>query len=637
MSNIEEKLIKLIDLARKDSGINSAKDAVEQISLLLLLKGIYYSRLLGGENNNHYSFENLFYDNDCFNGLKINSDFSSFKNILYRLEDDFSELRPEKLSSLYELLNILPLRIRSEKILERVICEISDIYFGDGLSEAYDKLVVKMVNDSISTGEYHSPKALVSAIVQVVKPISSQSIYDPAMGTARFFVESIKHVVGEKNTLLGDSLLITGRDISPFAYLVGTLNSLLNGLNINDVFLRDSLLEDDAKTYDLILSAIPFGKVKDIGKYENGNYHHTQSLELMFLKHTMRKLSKDGRAALIVPDGVLFSHNKETIILREELLTEFNLHSILSLPTGTLSPYTSVKTSVIFFENKNPEEYIWFYELKNQNPYNKKNQISERDLINFIESFPSRLETENSCLVSKKEILNREYSSLSIKLPDKNDEVESINLSDELSLLNEKKIEIDSSLSNLTDLLSENKKAKFVDRMTIGELFTTKSGKSLTKVDIEIEGDYPVYGGNGVMGFYKDFNVDGENIFIGRVGAHCGNVHFTKGPIWLTDNSFRVDVKLPEKVYLPYLAHVLRSLNLNKLSRGSAQPSISYSKIKDIEIYLPSYQQQVELSEWFEELQLQKQKVSEVIKEQTKKLNELTSYVINSNCLEARL
>ena len=251
-----------------------------------------------------------------------------------------------------------------------------------------------------------------------------------------------------------------------------------------------------------------------------------------------------------------------------------------------------------------------------------------------MELFSKRTQSENSCLVNKYDILNTKELNLALELPKKIIGTNDFQMNDEIAFLQEQKKKFDLLLSNFTDLLKENKKVEFSETMTLGEIFTIKTGKTLNKTEIKMKGRYPVYGGNGIIGYYDQCNRNNENIIIGRVGAHCGNIHFIKGSIWLTINSFSVNINSSLKVHLPYLAHVLRSLNLNKLARGSAQPSISYSKIKDEKINLPFYNQQIELSEWFDNIEEQKQSLSELLKLQEEQFNKLTCHSIVSNCIK---
>jgi type I restriction enzyme M protein len=628
----KNKLIKIIEYIRKDMGINNAIDALEQFSLLLLLK--YFHVLATNDTNNSMSnepFSKLFYRGYDNNYGRIKPSFFTFHDVFNETNRFYFETHEiftsQTLKKIETFLTIIPFKISSSKILEIVLQSLDDIDINEELANEYDMQITSMINSSISSGAFHTPKALVSALVKVTKPEKGQYIYDPAMGTGRFLVES-------KKLLKHGDLQFKGNDLSPFACLVGSLNLLLNGIKIDEISIQDSFLFEDSTRYDLIFSGIPFGKPSDISKYEDAYHGYTSSLEAMFLKHTMQKIAPGGKAVLIVPDSLLFNKTRELEKLRRQLLTQFNLHSVLSLPNGTLAPYSGVKVSVLFFDNKKSENHIWFYELRSTKHLNKTNQISDRDLVEFIELFPLRAESENSCLVIKQDILDDEHLNLSLEIPNKADEVNFFHVSDEIMLLQQKKKEYDLLFSTFTSLLEDSKRSSYVNKVYLGELLTTKSGTILNTKEIKEEGRYPVYGGNGVIGYFHECNRVGDNIIIGRVGANCGNIHFSKGPMWLTNNSFSVEIKHNSNVHLPYLAHVLRSLNLNKLGRGTAQPSISYSKIKDIEISLPTYEHQVELSGWFEKIVTQSNNLSELLKLQADKFSELSNYSIVSNCID---
>lgn len=637
MNNIEMKLNKLINIIRKDTGINNAMDAMEQLSAILLLKYFYKEVSIDFSiEDQRRGFKKLFFELNYFNTEKKQIDFLKFKNVLEMFFKNQKNiyLRNDNWNKIESLLDNIPFRIRSTRILEMLILEIEVIDFDEKLAEAYDKLLESMINDSVSSGAFYSPKELTSAIVKVINPSVEKSIYDPALGTGRFTIEAQKNI--SKSNLDDEQKLmrVYGQDISPFAYLVGSLNLLLNGIDIKNILLGDSLKDNTTLHYDIILCAAPFGKISDINEY---NYRYSErfsNYETIFLKLAMEKLARDGKAALIVPDGFLFNSTREYVYLREELLQKFNLHTILSLPEGVLKPYTGVKLSVLFFNNSSEiEDDIWFYELKTDKPLNKSNQIKEKDFTEFIELFSKRGKSKNSCLVIKQDVLNKKDLSLNIKLSMKIDKEDNFKVLDEMLFLKKEKEKFDSFAFDFNSIIDENKKVNFQKTYFLDDIVTVKSGRVLKNHDIKDEGKYPVYGGNGIRGYYDECTHKGENIIIGRVGAYCGNVHFTKNPVWLTNNSFSLKVNLPQKVYAPYLAHVLRSMNLNKLARGSAQPALSYAKIKDLEIALPSYEQQVELCSWFDKIEFKKENLIKSIELQNKKFNDISKNLIVSNCI----
>ncbi len=632
MHNSESQLIMLVDIIRKDSGVNNSIDATEQLSLLLLLKYFYEAGVTyRNDQNSIEPFSRSFYNGYDYDTGRIKTNFFTLQHVFDKNNTSYFEsnriITSITLKKIEDFLTIIPFKIQSTKILEMVLRYLDHIDLNEDLANDYDMLIVSMINSSISSGAFHTPRALVSALVRVTKPEKWQKIYDPAMGTGRFFVES-------KKLLNNENLQVKGNDLSPFACLIGSLNLLLNGINIDDIYLEDSFLFEDNSEYDLIFSGIPFGKASDINKYDYAYHGYTSSLETMFLKHTMSKLAKGGKAVLIVPDGLLFNCTKELKSLRRQLLTQFDLHAVLSLPHGILGPHTGIKVSALFFDNTKIRSDIWFYELKSTKPLNKTNKISDHHFSEFIELFSKRPVTDNSCLISKKDVLNSEPSSLSFELPSIKDEINNFQILGELSGLKDKKKKLDKLWLNLEESLSERQQLSYNAKVTLGEILTMKAGKLLTKAQIKDQGDFPVYGANGIIGYHDQENLFGENILIGRVGAQCGNVYFIKGSIWLTNNSFSVQLNSSFKVYLPYLAHVLRSLNLNKMARGSAQPSISFAKIKDIEISLPVYEKQIELSEWFDKIKIQYDDLLSSFKLQSDKFSELTNYSIISNCIK---
>ncbi|MEZ8123950.1 MULTISPECIES: N-6 DNA methylase [Vibrio] len=639
MNNKENKLIKLVDLIRKDTGVNSVIDAIEQLSLFLLLKYFYDSFLKRGmEYESEFrcsnSFRDLFEEVNYYNS---EVDFSKFKDALNQIiNDDNRSLYGNCIveSDLYHaeyIFNNIPFRVRSEKILKALVYGLEDIRIESSLAEDYDELLTIMVNESSSSGAFYSPRSLVKAIVKVTNPTIGQVIYDPAFGTGRFIVESLGHLSNSSTKKLNNAY--RGCDISPFAYLVGSLNLLLNGFDMSNITLGDSLVDTENEKFDIIFATPPFGKVSNNERYSEEYYGDTSSLELMFLKLSMKKLKKNGKSAIIVPDGVLFSSTNELARLRRELLTNFNLHSILSLPSGTLSPYSGVKVSVLFFDNTPAGKDIWFYELATEKSFSKKNQISDSDLIEFVNLFSLRSEGKSSCLVEQQNILNRKGCNLSIEIPRKSTQKKNFDVFDEIERLKEENEKYYISITNFSNTLKRAERVSFDRKVTIGEMFKTRVGQSLKRSEIEAQGNVPVYGANGIIGYYNESNRDGENILIGRVGAHCGNIYYTTDQIWLTDNSFSVQLHSPNEVHMPYLAHVLRSLELNSFARGSAQPSISFSKIQDIEFNLPSFEQQIELARWFDEMRSQEVRLLESLQFQSDLFSKLVGLSIGDNCI----
>lgn len=634
------RLIDVIELLRKDTGINNAIDALEQLSLLLLVKYLHEASIKNiSKENNTGSFWGLFSDWEHYSKDDFSSDFYSLRNVADEISRNCLIKNNEIIHSVFfeynwikikKLLEQIPFRIRSQKILYLVIRRLEELKLLEGFDVDFDFLLLNMVKDSSSSGAYHSPRALMKAMVNVINPTPLATVYDPAMGTGGAFVEVKKHAKDKSNS---NGLKVVGNDLSLFAYLIGTLNLLLNGIDISGVSISDSLLDGDCQQYDFVISGVPFGKVNELSKYEYYYHGYSGSLEAMFLKHTMDKLAKDGRAAIIIPDGILFSGAEHLINLRRLLLTQFNLHTILSLPKGTLTPYSGVKVSVLFFDKTESESDIWFYELHSERPFNKLNPISNLDFEDFTSLYKRREVSERSCLVRKSFLLKDKSLNLSFSLAKKESRL-NFDKQKMIALLKDEHSALVTSIEKHLENISRNFDLKYINQVTLKDVCKLRSGKNLNKDEVENEGAFPVYGGNGIIGYYLESNRLGDSIVIGKVGAHCGNIHFSSKPYWLTSNAISLELFDTSRVYLPYLAHVLKGLDLNGLATGTAQKFVSLNKLYEVKVSLPSLKKQQELSDWFTSIEESKSKIQNLLANFSQEIGTISTESINEKALK---
>ena len=634
MDKYNNKLVKIIELLRKDTAINNAIDAMEQLSLMLLIKYLYEFNLVDVLNKSYLgSFENLF----CKENNAI--DFYALRQAInYKTDDiDINEkkfvsapLTYESWKTIESILEEIPFRIRSKKILNQALYLLESIDFFDNLQNNFDEVLSNMVKDSKSSGAFYTPKPLIDALVNVSKPRSDQSIYDPAMGTGRSFI-SIKEYLVTTNDCY--EVNATGNDITPFAYLIGVLNLLLNGIDINNISMSDSLLIENNSKYDFIISGIPFGVVNSFSKYEYGYHGYHGSLEAMFLKHTMNKLAINGQAVLVVPEGVLFNGTNQLDKLRYQLLTQFNLHSILSLPKGTLASYTVVKVSVLFFNNSASEKDIWFYELNTDKPISKSRPINDSDFEEFISLFEQRKTSEHSCLIDKDSLISDKSINLSFSLRKKEQQLKFQKM-EMIESLKKEESNLAKSITSHFENTSLNIEVEYLQQVTIKSICKLRTGDNLNKSEVSDSGEWPVYGGNGVIGYYEEANRNGDSIIIGKVGMYCGNIHFSPKPYWLTSNAISLELTDTNNVFTPYLAHVLKSLDLNKLSTGAVQKFISIKQLNSLEISLPSYEKQVELSNWFTSLEEHKARIQQQLSNFSEGLDSVTTCSIIEKALK---
>lgn len=318
----------------------------------------------------------------------------------------------------------------------RVVQQVNRLHFSDEtdvivLSEIYEDLLKRVASDSAGyAGEFYTQRHIIRAIVAVVQPRIGDKIYDPCFGTAGFLAESAEYIRAKSSPLSGKELdalnrrTFFGVELKPLTYLLGIMNMILHrieGANLeqaNTLELHSANVSEKNK-YDVILSNPPYGG--KLAKELQTNFTiRSGATEILFLQHIMANLKKGGRAAVVVPEGVLFRGGPDAKI-RERLLEEFDLHTILSLPAGCFLPYTGVKTNVLFFDRREDgktTKQVWFYELTNDGFDLKQTRrpIEGDQLPDFLSKRPKRVKGNNSWLVSVADLARHGYD-LSAKNP----------------------------------------------------------------------------------------------------------------------------------------------------------------------------------------------------------------------------
>jgi len=268
------------------------------------------------------------------------------------------------------------------------------------------------------SGEFYTPRALVKFIVTVVDPKLGETVLDPAAGTGGFLVEAFEHLKkqckkAEDLTRLQKGTL-HGVEAKPLPYLLCQMNLLLHGVEYPEIdplnALRFPLREiGDKDRVDVIMTNPPFGGEEERGILANfPEDKRTAETALLFLQLIMRKLrrpvggSKGGRCGMVVPNGVLFGDGICARI-KEELLKEFNLNTIVRLPNGVFAPYAPIPTNLLFFGRSGPTKHVWFYE--HPHPEGRKN---------YTKTAPIRFEEFADCLAWWKK---REENERAWKIP----------------------------------------------------------------------------------------------------------------------------------------------------------------------------------------------------------------------------
>jgi type I restriction enzyme M protein len=274
--------------------------------------------------------------------------------------------------------------------LRDIVNKINGIHFSSSeeihtLSHLYESMLREMRDAAGDAGEFYTPRPVVRFMVQVTDPRLGETVLDPACGTGGFLVDAYDHLAPQvttpeqRRTLQRHTLY--GQEAKPLPYMLAQMNLLLHGLEAPQIAYGNTLDRrineiGHSERVDVILTNPPFGGEEEVGIKANFPPNmQTAETALLFLQYIMRKLrvagapvpggktaQRGGRAAVVVPNGTLFGDGVCAVI-KEELLKEFRLHTIVRLPQGVFAPYTDIPANLLFFERGGPTDTIWYYEL----------------------------------------------------------------------------------------------------------------------------------------------------------------------------------------------------------------------------------------------------------------------------------
>ena len=421
-SSFEQAFRAIDDCLRKEAGCGTELDYTEQTSWLLFLKyldgleddraamaaleGRSYTPILEEpyrwnswaaaknasgqlDHNSALTGDDLrdFVNVRLFPYLKGFKQRASGPNTIeYKIGEIFSELN-NKISSGYNLREIIDvidgLRFRSQAEKHE-------------LSMLYEEKIKRMGNAGRNGGEYYTPRPLIRAIVQVVNPQIGESVYDPAVGSAGFLCEAFEFMrkggaeARELSTEDLDTLqsrTFTGKEKKSLAYVIAIMNMILHGIEAPKVLHTNTLTENlsdvqERDRFDVILANPPFGGSERKEVQQNFEIR-TGETAFLFLQHFIRLLRAGGRAGVVIKNTFLSNTDNASVALRQKLLTDCNLHTVLDCPGGTFQG-AGVKTVVLFFKKGAPTRNVWFYQLDPGRNLGKTNPLNDRDLAEFV-------------------------------------------------------------------------------------------------------------------------------------------------------------------------------------------------------------------------------------------------------------
>lgn len=443
--SISSAIKSIQDIMRKDAGVDGDAQRLGQMSWLLFLKVFdAQEQELEIEQDDYrapipveFLWRNWAADNEGITGdelLEFVNDelFSQLKNFTAPIDKNPRGFVVKAAFS--DAFNYM----KNGTLLRQVINKLNEIDFTDSnerhlFGDLYEQ-ILKDLQSAGNAGEFYTPRAITKFIVAVTNPKLGESIMDPACGTGGFLACAFDHVKANYVKTADDHQTlqqqIFGVEKKQLPHLLCTTNMMLHGIEVPVQIRHGNTLNKPLSSWDeqvdVIITNPPFGGTEEDGIEKNfPSEFQTRETADLFLQLIIEVLAKNGRAAVVLPDGTLFGEGVKTKI-KKMLMDECNLHTIVRLPNGVFNPYTGIKTNILFFTKGAPTKDVWFYEhpypagVKN---YNKTKPMKfeefETELAwwgNEADGFASRVENEQAWKVSIEDIISRNYN-LDIKNP----------------------------------------------------------------------------------------------------------------------------------------------------------------------------------------------------------------------------
>jgi type I restriction enzyme M protein len=292
--------------------------------------------------------------------------------------------------------------------------------------------ILKDLQNAGKSGEYYTPRAITNFITDIISPKLGEKILDPSCGTGGYLTSAIEHLKKQANSVEERNSIqenVVGWEYKPLPYLLAITNLILHDIELPKISFRDSL-EQPLSNYkgkdrvDIILANPPFGGIVANNNEKNfPQSFRTKDSADLFLVLMIHLLKDGGRAGIVLPDGSLTGEGIKQRV-REKLLTECNLHTIIRLPNSVFQPYATVATNLLFFEKGKSTKEVWYYEHRlpeGQKSYSKTKPIRLEEFNPIKEWWNNRVENEVAWKVDIKTIIDRGYD-LDIKNPNKQEE-----------------------------------------------------------------------------------------------------------------------------------------------------------------------------------------------------------------------
>lgn len=419
-------------------GITNPLDVIEQFTYLLFIKqlddvettkeneanflGVPYEPMFPGDCQKYRwsKFKNLGSAEEMYD-LVLNGVFPFIKNLHQDGDSAYSKYMGDAI-----------FKIPTAAMLTKIVDGIDQLELGneDTKGDLYEYLLSKVATAG-TNGQFRTPRHIIEMMVELTKPQPDDIIIDPAMGSAGFLIAAQNYLrknhsdmfLDEKKRNHFNNDMFFGNDMDRTMLRIGAMNMLLHGVDNPNISYRDSLSEQntDVEKYSLVLANPPFKGSLDYEAVSADllKVTKTKKTELLFLALFLRILKKGGRAAVIVPDGVLFGSSNAHKQIRKEIIDNNKLDAVISMPSGVFKPYAGVSTAILVFTKTGSggTDKVWFYDMKadGYSLDDKRQEISDNDIPDIISRYSNlaaeadRKRTDQSFFVPVEDIVANDY------------------------------------------------------------------------------------------------------------------------------------------------------------------------------------------------------------------------------------
>jgi type I restriction enzyme M protein len=386
MSNLGNFVKRIRDIMRNDAGINGDAQRIEQIAWMLFLK-VYDAKEQDWDMDEHdyqsiipeeCRWRNWAVDDKSGNAMTGDRLMNFINNTLFPTLKGLNVTpeTPIKKSIVRTTFEDANNYMKDGVLLRQVIniideLDLSDYEESHAFGDIYES-ILRELQSAGSAGEFYTPRAVTDFMAKMIHPKIGEKMADFACGTGGFITSWLKELAPSIKTTDDQAEYdnsIYGIEKKQFPYMLCITNILLHGLDIPQIYHSNSLLRDvldytEDDQFDVILMNPPYGgnEKADVKNHFPSDLASSETADL-FMTVIMYRLRETGRAAVIIPDGFLFGTDNAKVAIKKKLLSEFNLHTVIRMPSSVFSPYTSITTNILFFDRTKPTAETWFYRL----------------------------------------------------------------------------------------------------------------------------------------------------------------------------------------------------------------------------------------------------------------------------------